>query len=347
MTIEKGNFGSIEKNKPVDFFVLKNKSAIEAKVITLGATLVSLKTPDKNGKFADIVLGYDNTAGYVGDSFYFGCTVGRFANRIANAKFKLDSKEYKLAANNGGNHHLHGGLCGYNKVLWNAKPFEQSDYCGVVFKYLSVDGEEGYPGNLDVTVTYTLTNDDELKIDYKAATDKKTIINLTNHSYFNLAGHDSGDILSHLVQINSDVVTESDDDLIPTGKLLPIKNTAYDFTEQKTVGRDISKLPAGYDINYVLKKASQQELSFAARVSEAKSGRVMEISTTEPGIQFYTGNFLNGAKGKNGAIYKKQNALCLETQHYPDSPNQPGFPSVILEPGKTYRHLTIHKFSVQ
>ena len=346
MAVKKGIFGSLSHNKSIEYFVLKNKSSMEAKIISFGATLVSLNAPDKNGESSDIVLGYDNLAGYISDTCYFGCTVGRFANRIANAKFSLDGKEYKLAANDSKNH-LHGGIRGFNKAPWHAETSEDRDCCGVVFKYLSVDGEEGYPGNLDVTVTYTLTDDDELKIGYAAVTDKKTILNLTNHSYFNLAGHDRGDILSHRMNINSDTVTESDGCLTPTGRLISVKDTPYDFTVQKAMGKDIGKLEMGYDINYVLNKATSEELSFAARVAEPDSGRMMEIFTTEPAIQFYTGNFLNGINGKNGALYRKHDAFCLETQHYPDSPNHPDFPSVILNPGETYRQLTVHKFSVR
>ncbi|HAL45360.1 MAG: hypothetical protein A2Y12_11670 [Planctomycetes bacterium GWF2_42_9] len=346
MTIEKGNFGSID-NKPVEYFILKNKTGIEAKIITLGATLVSLKTPDRRGNFADIVLGFDDAKEYMNDTRYFGCTVGRFANRIANAKFTLDGKEYKISPNNG-QHHLHGGKVGFNKVLWKAEPFENQSDKGVLFKYFSKDGEEGFPGNLDVRVTYTLTDDDELKIEYAAVTDKNTIVNLTNHSYFNLAGHDIENaysyLVQHLMQINADSVTESDNELIPTGKFLKVENTHYDFRKPVSIGWKMGK---GYDINYVLNKQSASELSFAAKIVELKSGRVMEISTTEPGIQFYTGNFLNGVKGKGGTVYNKQTAFCLETQHYPDSPNQPEFPSTVLKPGETYRHLTVHKFSVQ
>ncbi len=342
--IKKGIFGTIA-DKDVDFFILKNKSAIEAKVISYGAALVGLEVPDKNGSFADIILGYDDLNSYINDTCYHGSTVGRVANRIANAKFTLDGIEYKLAANNGPNH-LHGGKTGFNKVIWNAQPFEEKECCGVVFKYRSPDGEQGYPGNLDVTVTYTLTDDNEIKIDYNAVTDKKTVVNLTNHSYFNLAGHNSGDIYSHKIQINSESITESDAFLIPTGKIIPVKDTPYDFTELKPMGRDIDKLDMGYDINYILNKALPMELSFAAKVYDPQSGRVMEILTSEPAIQFYTGNFLNGSTGKDDASYKKHNAFCLETQHYPDSPNHPEFPSVVLIPGEVYRHLTVHKFSV-
>ncbi|MEN6386219.1 MAG: aldose epimerase family protein [Phycisphaerales bacterium] len=346
MTIEKGNFGTIDKNKNVQYFILKNKNGMQAKVITFGAALVSLTAIDKNGKWEDIVTGYDDAQGYVNDVCSFGCTVGRFANRIRNASFKLDGKEIKLTANSG-QHQLHGGKIGFNKVLWNAEPFENKDNRGVIFKYLSKDGEEGYPGNLDTRVTYTLTDDDELKIEYVAVTDKKTVVNLTNHTYFNLAGHKSGDVLSHKIQINADKITESDSDLIATGKIVKVENSPFDFRKPKTIGLDINKLGMGYDINFVLNKQSQSELSFAAKVTEPKSGRVMEILTTEPGIQFYTGNFLDGVKGKDGAVYKKHEAFCLETQHFADSPNHPEFPSTVLNPGETYRHLVVHKFTIQ
>ncbi|MBU1260488.1 MAG: galactose mutarotase [Planctomycetes bacterium] len=343
--MEKGVFGTLSKNRNIDFFVLKNKAGAEAKLISFGATLASLKMPDKNGKLADIVLGYDDLAGYIGGKCYFGCTVGRFANRIADAKFQLDGREYNLATNDG-RHHIHGGIKGFNKAPWQPSVFERDDCCGVIFKYLSPDGEEGYPGNLEVTVTYTLTNDNELKIGYQAATDKKTILNLTNNSYFNLAGHNNGSILSHKIKINADEITAVDNSYIPTGIIKSVKDTEFDLTSSKPIGENIAKLGIGYDFNYILNKSTPMELSLAAKVVEPQSGRTMEIFTTEPAIQFYTGNFLNGVKGKTGAVYKKHGAFCLEAQHYPDSPNQPNFPSVVLQPGEIYRQLTIHKFSV-
>jgi aldose 1-epimerase len=346
MAIEKGNFGSVD-GKAVECFILKNKAGMQAKVITLGATLVSLTSPDKKGNFADVVLGYDDAASYMTNPAYLGCTIGRIANRIRNAKFTLEGKEYKVTANSGC-HQLHGGKVGFSRVLWKAEPFENKNGQGVLFKYTSPDGEEGYPGKLDTCVTYTLTDANELKIEYSAVTDKTTVVNLTNHSYFNLAGHDCGkDILSHLLQINADNITESDSELIPTGKIVKVENTAFDFRKLKTMGADIRKIDGGYDINYVLNKKSPAELSLAAKVAEPGSGRVMEVYTTEPGIQLYTGNFLDGFKGKGGAVYNKQTAFCLETQHFADSPNQPQFPSVVLKPGQTYRHLVVHKFTVQ
>ena len=345
MTVEKGIFGKLNEKSDVEFFVLKNKNGIKAKLISFGATLVSLDVPDKNGKFADVVTGYDSLEAYIKDVYYFGGTIGRFANRIANAKFTLDGIEYKLAANNGKNH-LHGGIVGFNKVLWQAESFEKDGNCGVIFRYLSPDGQEGYPGNLDVIVTYTLTDDNELKISYEAAADKKTIINLTNHSYFNLAGHNSGDILAHRIKINADAVTAVDEGYIPTGQIMKIKGTKFDLAESGKIGENIGKFEIGYDCNYILNKPTPAELSFAAQVVEPQSGRAMEVFTTEPAVQFYTGNFLDGVIGKSGAIYKKHHALCLETQHYPDSPNHPEFPSVILEPKQVYRHFTVYKFSV-
>lgn len=339
-----GLFGKLDSNEDVNFFTLRNKNGIEVKLISFGATLVSLKVPDKNGKQADIVLGYDDLAGFINDKSYFGCTVGRFANRIANAEFKLDGREYKLAANNGKNH-IHGGIKGFNKVLWQSKEVKTDKRCSVVFKYLSPDGEEGYPGNLNVSVTYTLTDDNELKISYQASTDKKTIVNLTNHSYFNLAGHDRGNILSHRIKINADRITVVDDDYIPTGQIIAVKGTDFDLTESKPISENIGRFKLGYDFNYVLDKPTPAELSFAAKVVEPQTGTVLEIFTTEPAIQFYTGNFLSAVKGKSGAIYGKHDAFCLETQHFPDSPNHPDFPSVVLEPGQVYNHITVHKFS--
>ncbi|MGA2916461.1 MAG: aldose epimerase family protein [Sedimentisphaerales bacterium] len=345
MSVEKGVIGTLSRNRNIEFFILKNKTGIKAKLISFGATLVSLEVPDRNGKLADIVLGYDDLDGYIKDKCFLGCTVGRYANRIANAKFTLDGKEYRLAANDSGKHHLHGGINGFYKAPWQGKAFDKDGKSGVTFKYTSPDGEEGYPGKMDVSVTYTLTDTNELQISYEARTDKKTIVNLTNHSYFNLAGQGSGDILSHQIQLNADRTTAVDDDYIPTGVLKNIKGTEYDLTEAKPMGQNIKKFKLGYDFNYILNKSTPAELSFAARVVEPKSGRVLEIFTTEPAVQFYTGNFLDGFKGKGGAVYAKHGAFCLEAQHYPDSPNHPEFPSIILEPGQVYRQLTVHKLS--
>lgn len=345
MAIEKGVFGTLSNDRNVEFFVLKNKAGTEARLISFGATLVSLRVPDKKGELADIVLGYDKLEDYIGSKCYFGCVIGRYANRIANAKFQLDGKEYHLAANDG-KHHLHGGIKSFSKAPWQGSEAERDDGCSVIFKYTSPDGEEGYQGKLETIVTYTLTDDNELKIGYQAVTDKKTVLNLTNHSYFNLAGHDTGDILSHRITINADEITAVDDCGIPTGIIKSVKDTELDLTVAKPIGENISKLGLGYDFNYILNKPTPAELSLAGKVVEPKSGRAMEIFTTEPAIQFYTGNLLNSIKGKAGAVYKKHDAFCLDAQHYPDSPNQPKFPSTVLQPGEIYRQLTIYKFSV-
>ena len=345
MAVEKGIFGSLSGDRNVEFFILKNKTGSKAKLISFGAALVSLEIPDGKGRLADVVLGYDDLEGYINCRRYFGCTIGRFANRIANAKFKLDGEEYTLAANDG-RHHLHGGIRGFHRSPWQGRTFERDGSCGVVFKYLSPDGEEGYPGNLDVSATFSLTDDNELQISYEAVTDKKTIVNLTSHSCFNLAGHDKGNILSHRIEINADRITTVDDDCIPTGQIKNVKGTEFDLTVPKLISENIGKFKLGYDFNYILNKSSPAELSFAARVTEPQSGRVMEIFTTEPAVQFYTGNLLDGIKGKSGAVYGKHDAFSLEAQHFPDSPNHPGFPSVVLAPGQVYRHITVHKFSV-
>jgi len=347
MSISKKDFGKLVDGQQVDIFTLTNVNGIKAKVMTLGATLVSLEVPDKNGRLADIVMGFDTPAEYPEKSPYFGCTTGRFANRIAKAKFTLDGTEYTLAANNGENH-LHGGTAGFDKVIWQANEVKTENGDAVELTYLSKDGEEGYPGNLSCSVTYRLTDDNELSFSYKATTDKATVVNLTNHTYWNLAGHDSGDNLSHEMTINADRYTVVTDDGIPTGELKDVKGTVMDFTEPHKIGERVDEVPGvpgGYDHNYVLNGAGG--LSFAAKATEPASGRVMKVFTTEPGIQLYVGNFLDGIAGKDGANYKFRNGFCLETQHFPDSPNQPDFPSVVLRPSEEYTHLTVHKFSVK
>jgi aldose 1-epimerase len=345
-SVEKRPFGKIDNRTPVDLYVLTNAHGIQAKVMTYGATLTELHVPDRNGKLADIVLGFDDLDGYLKGHPFFGSTVGRVANRIAKGRFTLAGKEYKLATNNGPNH-LHGGLKGFDKVVWSAKPVETKHGAAVEFSYRSKDGEEGYPGNLSVTVRYTLTDADELRLDYTATTDKATPVNLTNHSYFNLAGHASGDVLRHEVMIAADQYTPVDETLIPTGKIAPVKGTPLDFTTPTAIGKRIAEMkgnPGGYDHNFVLRSGGKQ-LALAARVVEPKSGRVLEISTTQPGVQFYTGNFLDGTnQGKGGAVYHKHAGFCLETQHFPDSVNHPNFPSMILQPGQTYNQTTVHRF---
>jgi aldose 1-epimerase len=345
--IQVEDFGKMPDGAVVKRYTLKNRNGIIAKVMEYGAILTELWVPDKNGRSANVVAGFDNLEQYLQGHPYFGATTGRYANRIANARFTLEGKEYKLAANNGPNA-LHGGLKGFDKQLWKSEPIQsKAGQQSVRFTYLSKDDEEGYPGNLNVTVIYTLTDTDELVIDYSATTDKATIINLTNHSYFNLAG--SSDILGHEVQINADRYTPVNDQLIPTGELAPVAGTPLDFRKPAVIGDRIEKLkpvPGGYDHNFVLKREGSASLQRAATVADPKSGRRMEVLTTEPGMQLYTANFLDGKlKGVNGVTYHKHSAVCLETQHFPDSPNQPKFPSTTLSPGETYRSSTVFKFS--
>jgi aldose 1-epimerase len=348
-TVEKSDFGKKE-GTPVELYVLTNGKGMKVKVTSYGGIVTELHAPDKSGKLADVVLGFDGLDDYVKDNPFFGCITGRYANRIAGGKFTLGGKEYTLEKNNGPNH-LHGGLKGFDKVVWKAEPV-RGEEPAVRMRYLSKDGEEGYPGNLSVTVTYTLTEDNALRIDYRATTDKATPVNLTNHSYFNLAGHDAGDVLDHVMMIAADKYTPVDKDLIPTGKIDPVRGTPLDFTAPTPIGKRIDQLKSvpggGYDHNYVLRDAEDKGPRLAARVTEPKSGRVMEVLTTEPGVQLYTGNFLDGkVKGKGGAAYKKHAGFCLETQHFPDSVHHKNFPSVILEPGKTFTSTTIYRFSAK
>jgi aldose 1-epimerase len=349
--ITKRPFGKVS-GKTVQLYTLKNSNGVEAAITNYGGIVVSLKTPDRNGKFADIVLGFDSLEGYTKEHPYFGAIVGRYGNRIAKGRFKLDGVEYKLATNNGENA-LHGGLKGFDKVVWNAKEVSSADAPGLELTYVSKDGEEGYPGTLAATVRYTLTTDNELRLDYTAATDKDTVVNLTNHSYFNLAGQGTGDILSHEIQMFADRFTPVDGGLIPTGELKPVAGTPFDFRQPHKIGERINaqdeqvQRGKGYDHNFVL-NGRMGELHPAARVTEASSGRILEVSTTEPGVQFYTGNFLDGTvKGKGGTAYQFRWGFCLETQHFPDSPNQPSFPSTVLKPGQTYKSTTIYKFSAK
>jgi aldose 1-epimerase len=346
MDVFKGDFGTLPDGRKVEIYTLVNKNGLKARLINYGGILVSLETPDRKGRMGDIVLGHDSLEGYLKSSPYFGCIVGRYGNRIAKGRFTLDGAEYKLATNNGPNH-LHGGLKGFDKVVWAAQPVSEQDARGVKFNYLSPDGEEGYPGNLLVRVTYLLTDRNELSIRYEAETDKATPVNLTHHSYFNLAGQGEGDILGHELRLDAPSYTPVDEGLIPTGQIAAVAGTPFDFTKPAVIGARIAQVPGGYDHNYVLGSGGGK-LAPAARVSEPRSGRVMEIATTEPGIQFYTGNFLDGTiTGKGGKVYNKHYGFCLETQHFPDSPNQPGFPSTILRPGQKYHSLTVHTFSAK
>lgn len=351
LMVKKEAFGNTPDGKAVDIYTLTNMHGIEIRVMTYGAIVVSIKTPDRKGHFADIVLGYDSLDGYLAHNFFFGAIVGRYGNRIANGKFTLDGKEYTLAKNNGPNS-LHGGRKGFDKVVWQAEPFQKSAEVGLVLTYGSHDGEEGYPGNLKATVTYTLNDKNEVSIDYHATTDKATPINLTNHSYFNLGGEGSGDILGEELMLNADNLTPVDATLIPTGKIESVKGTPFDFTKPTAIGARINDkheqmvFGGGYDHNFVINRAGPG-LVLAARAYDPTSGRVLVVDTTEPGVQFYTGNFLDGSTGKHGHSYSKRSAFCLETQHYPDSPNQPGFPSTILKPGQTYQSTTVWRFSTR
>jgi aldose 1-epimerase len=348
------NFGKDKDGKPVPIYSLTNAHGVEARITPYGATLVSLKTPDRNGALADIVMGFDSVEGYTQTPPppYFGATIGRYANRIGGATFMLNGKTYTLDKNDGENS-LHGGLHGFDKVMWSAAPSVGADGRSIQMLYVSKDGEEGYPGNLSLTVSYMLTADNELHIHYTAITDQDTVINLTNHSYFNLSGHDSGDILDHILTIAADRFTPVDAGLIPTGELRKVDKTPFDFRQPHAVGERIEakdeqiKLGRGYDHNWILNRTGTG-LEFAARVSDPKSGRVIEVLTTEPAIQFYTGNFLDGSfHGKGGKPYQHRGALTLETQHYPDSPNHPDFPTTTLKAGGIFESTTVFRFSVQ
>ncbi|MGD0868129.1 MAG: aldose epimerase family protein [Bryobacteraceae bacterium] len=348
--ISKADFGKTKDGAAVQIFTLTNASGMELKISTYGGAIVSLKTPGRTGAMGDVVLGFDSLDGYLNPKEpYFGALVGRYGNRIGHARFTLDGKTYTLPVNNGENS-LHGGDRGFDKYVWTPK--ELSDG-GLQLTILSPDGDQGYPGNLHVTVAYHLTAANEVKIDYSATTDKDTVVNLTNHAYYNLKGAGNGDILGHVMMLNASKFTPVDAGLIPTGELKPVAGTPFDFTKPTAIGARINqddeqlKLGKGYDHNWVIDRKGAS-LSLAARVEEPTTGRVMEVLTTEPGIQFYTGNFLDGTlTGKGGKVYPMRAAFCLETQHYPDSPNQPGFPSTELKPGQTYKTTTVYRFSTK
>jgi aldose 1-epimerase len=351
--IAKADFERMVDEKPVSLYVLTNKNGMEATFTNFGQHLVSLLVPDRNGNMEDVVLGAATLEGYEKPSGkYFGSVIGRYGNRIANGQFTLDGTTYALAKNNGKNH-LHGGLKGFESVVWDVDSLALNY---IRFHRISPDMEEGYPGNLDVTVDYTLTDNNELKINYLATTDKKTPVNLTNHSFFNLKGAGNGTIDDHIVQINADSFNAVDEGLIPTGEPMPVENTPFDFRIPKTIGQEIGadfpqlKIGNGYDHNFILNSGPKNKdgLVFAAKVIEPKSGRVMEVYTSEPGVQVYTGNFLDGTTlGKKGKPYVFRGSICLETQHFPDSPNQVAFPSTILAPGQEYKSTTVYKFSTQ
>ena len=350
MSIKK-DFG-IVNGKEVYLFTIKNSKGMIAEITNYGATLVSLKVQSNKGQFDDVVLGYDKLQDYLNNNFYFGATVGRVANRIENSSFDINGTQYKVAKNEGENH-LHGGIVGFDKVGWEEKLQRPELGESVEFAYISKDGEEGYPGNLNVRVRYTITEDNELKIEYYAISDKDTIVNLTNHSYFNLSGQGFGDVLKHKIMINSDKFTTIDKYSIPTGEISEVNNTPMDFRKLTYIGRDISSsyeqiiFGSGYDHNWIINN-SGKKLSLAAEVYDEKSGRVMEVYTTKPGVQFYSGNFLNGlGLGKGGTTYMSRSGLCLETQYFPNSINNKSFSSQILAAGQNYEHSTIYKFSTR
>ena len=347
--MQKQSFGKTEDGQQVDLYILTNKNGMEAAITNYGGTVVSLIIPDRNGKRDDVVLGYDTLDGYATGKAYIGATVGRYANRIAHATFTLDGITYKLAKNDGDNH-LHGG---FNKRVWTARDVSSNAGQALELTYLSKDEEEGFPGNLPVKVVYTLTDKNELKIDYSATTDKDTVLNLTNHAYFNLAGQGNGDILQQQIMIKADRFTPIDAVSIPTGELRSVKGTPFDFTTAMAIGARIDqddqqlKMGNGYDHNWVLNNEKAGSLFLAAQAYDPHSGRVLEVLTTQPGIQLYTGNFLDGIHGKDGKVYNRRYAFCLETQHFPDSPNHPNFPTAELKPGQHFESTTVYKFSTR
>lgn len=344
-TATEQKYGTFE-GQDVMQYTLTNAAGMVVKLINYGGTITNILVPDAAGNFEDVVLGFDSLAGYMSkENPFFGCITGRYANRIAKGRFTLDGKEYQLPINNNGNT-LHGGINGFNRKFWTAEKLAGDS--SIRFSYTSKDGEEGFPGNCTSHVVYTLTPNNELKIDYTATTDKATPINLTNHSYFNLSAGKDSTILSHEIFIHADRYVAVDNNLIPTGELLPVKGTSMDFNVPVAIGTDIAKVPGGYDHTFVLNKKNASQPELAVTLRHPGSGRYMEVFTSEPGVQFYSGNFLNGAfAGKKGVKYVQHGGLCLETQHFPDSPNQPNFPNTILRPGETYKHLTIYKFSTK
>ena len=353
MAVENESFGKNPYGEAVDQFTLTNQAGIKVRIMTHGATILSLETPDRNGGFADVALGFETAAEYGSDTPYFGCIIGRFANRIAHGNFSVDGKDYQLALNGDGIHSLHGGDRGFDKRIWTAEILATDN--AVRLSYTSPGGEENYPGTLEVTVTYTLTEENELKLDYTAVTDQATPINLTNHTYFNLAGHDSGNVGEQILTINAEAFIPTDGTGNPLGELRSVENTPMDFRQPTAIGARVDdddeilaclKSP-GYDHSYCINYKEEGDLTFAARAEDPVSGRVMDVFTTEPGVQLYSSNFLDGTdRGKNGSPYLYRGGFCLETQHYPDSPNRPQFPNTILHPGEKFTSQTIYKFSV-
>jgi aldose 1-epimerase len=352
LRLTKAPFGATIDGHPIDLITLRNATGMEVRAMTYGGIIVSVKVPDRAHQLDDVVLGHDAAAEYFSNAPYFGAIIGRYGNRIARGRFTLDGNSYALATNNGPNH-LHGGVKGWDQTIWNAAPFQNDRGAGIVFTHTSQDGDEGYPGTVQATVTYTLTDANELRIDYHATTDKPTVVNLTQHSYFNLAGSKGSDVLGHQLMIAADRYTPVDAGLIPTGDLASVQGTPFDFRQPTAIGARINEKDTqlergkGYDHNFVLNRQSDG-LVLAARVSEPVTGRTLEVSTTEPGLQFYSGNFLDGTiAGKGGVKYGLRAGFCLETQHYPDSPNHANFPSTVLRPGQVYRTTTVFKFATQ
>jgi aldose 1-epimerase len=350
--VSRAPFGALPDGSAVELFTLTNAAGVEVRAITYGGIIVSLRTPDRRRQLDDIVLGFDTAAQYAAGHPYFGAIVGRYANRIANGRFALDGKIYQLAINDRPNH-LHGGVKGFDKAIWTGEPFDDDRGAGVAFTYTSRDGEEGYPGTVTARVTYTLTNQNELIVDYHATTDRPTVINLSQHSYFNLAGQGSRDVLEHELQIYADRYTPVNETLIPTGELAAVAGTPFDFSALTAIGARIGQdhvqlqRGRGYDHNYVLTRTGG-DLQNAARVVERTTGRTLEVATTEPGLQFYSGNFLDGSlTGKQGRVYRQRYGFCLETQYFPDSPNKPAFPSTVLNPGHDYRSRTVFRFGTE
>jgi aldose 1-epimerase len=343
MELKRQPYGKTSDGTEVDIFTLKNSSGITARVITYGCIITSVQMPDRNGKIGEITLGFDSLEGYLDRHPYFGALVGRFANRIAAGRFELEGKQYTLACNEKDRNHLHGGRVGFDKRVWMAEELRDSGTIGVGFSYTSPDGEEGYPGELKVTVTYSLSEANELTLGYRAETTKATPINLTNHTYWNLSGPGSGTIYDHLLTLECSRYLPVNEQLIPTGERLSVEGTPLDFREQKAIGQDIDQLPVGYDHCFIADKEGDR-LESIARLVEPASGRGVELSTTQPAVQLYTGNYLDGIRGAGGAVFNKHTALCLETEYYPDAVNHPEFPSAVLHPGEIYNHTTVHRF---
>jgi aldose 1-epimerase len=349
MPIHRAPYGQSRDGEPVELFTLEQPNGLRARLTNFGAILVGLDVPDRGGQLADVTLGYDELAGWLENPAYMGATVGRYGNRIANARFELEEQTHRLTANEG-SHHIHGGQVGFHKRLWLAEPFEEPHALGVRLTYSSSDGEEGYPGNLQSAVTYRLTQGNELRIDFTASTDRSTVINLVHHSYWNLSGQPSRTVLDHELELNADRYLPVDEEAIPLGAPEPVEGTAMDFRQPTTVGARIGRAPGGgYDHNFVLHQIPQTEqIQPAAKLYEPTSGRSMELLTNQPGVQFYAGLYLDGSiVGKGGVRYPQHGGLCLETQRWPDSPNRPGFPSPVLRPGEMYHHVMIHRFGVR